>query len=132
MEKNIVLSRDDPNPWGDLPKKWELEEQLQAACFQWFWNTKPNERQMLFHVQQKARNRVEGARFKAIGVTAGVSDLVLITRAYDVVWIEMKLPEGKQSAEQKEFESKVTDRGYLYLIRRSLIGFQRTVNYLLT
>lgn len=112
--------------------QWQIEEELQAACTQWFWNTYPQHRRTLFHVQQKARNRMEGSRFKAIGVVPGPSDLVFITPNMGTVYIEMKLWNGKQSDEQIDFEEKVTARGQMYLIRRSLAAFQKTIKHLLS
>ena len=106
------------------------EEQLQAACYQWFWNTYVSERQMLFHVQQSAWNRVTGSRFKAIGVTKGVSDLILVLHGR-VVFIELKMDTGKQSDSQKEFEQKVKSRGHSYFICYSLQAFQNLIGSLL-
>ena len=52
------------------------EDQLQAQIFQYHWNNYPSERGLLFHVQQKARNAIEGAKFKALSLIAGFSNLV--------------------------------------------------------
>lgn len=106
------------------------EEQLQAACYQWFWNTYPDQRQMLFHVQQSAVNRITGSRFKAIGVTKGVSDLVWVLKGA-VVFIELKMPGGKQSDSQLEFEHKVVGRGHSYKVIYSLQEFQELVQRVL-
>lgn len=107
------------------------EETLQSKCFQWFWNDPRliDHRQMLFHVQQKAKNAIEGARFKAIGVVKGISDLVLILSGGRVVWIELKLPEGQQSKEQIDFQRKVEKRGHKYVIVRTLKEFQDLILY---
>lgn len=106
------------------------EEQLQAQCYQWFWNSYPDERQMLFHVQQSAQNRIQGSRFKAIGVTKGVSDLVLLIKG-QAIFIELKLEKGTQSPHQIEFESKVKERGFIYCMVRSIDEFKQLIkNYL--
>lgn len=133
MENTIAIPHPYPLYREDLyptEEQYQSEEQLQAACFQWFWNEYPSHRQMLFHVQQKARNRIEGSRFKAMGVVQGVSDLMLVILGR-VIFIEMKITKGDQSTEQVSFEYKLRDRGHVYLIRRSLQGFQETVKYLL-
>lgn len=53
------------------------EDRLQASCFQWFWNEYPKLRRTLFHVPNGGyRNAREGQRFKALGVVAGVPDLI--------------------------------------------------------
>lgn len=111
----------DINPL--LGKQYSTEEMMQAACFQWTWNSYPSKRKTLFHVQQKAMNRVEGARFKAIGVVRGISDMVLIVPG-TVVWIEMKLPSGKQSEDQIEFEELVTALGFKYYLVYSFEQFK--------
>lgn len=103
-----------------LPKS---EDQLQAECFQWHWNTYPNERGRLFHVNQKARNAIEGNRMKAMGVVPGVSDLIYLT-ATGPIFIEMKTETGTQSKEQKAFQAIVEGLGFRYVICRSLTEFQ--------
>lgn len=99
------------------------ESRLQSDCFTWFHNSFPSQRQMLFHVQNKARNAIEGNKFKAMGVVKGISDLILILPGR-VVFIELKTDTGTQSADQKLFEMKVKARGFEYLIMRSLEEFQ--------
>lgn len=94
----------------------EGELTLQSKCFQWHWNTFPTERQMLFHVQQKAKNAIEGSMFKAIGVVRGISDLVYILPNGKVAFIEMKFNKGTQRAEQITFQKKLKERGHIYLI----------------
>lgn len=100
------------------------EDQLQSTCFQWHWNNLPEERGMLFHVNQKARNKIEGNRFKAMGVVPGVSDMIYLRK---LTFIEMKTEDGKQSKEQKEFEILVTSLGYVYVICRSLEQFKKII-----
>lgn len=99
------------------------EDKLQSTCFTWHWNTYPAERRRLFHVNQKARNAIEGNRMKAMGVVPGVSDLIYLT-ASGPVFIEMKTETGVQSLEQKEFQALVESFGYQYIICRSLEQFQ--------
>jgi len=54
-----------------------------------------------------------------IGVVAGVSDLIYVTKD-KVYFIEIKTENGKQSEKQKIFENKIKSLGYIYLIVRSL------------
>ena|SRR6188768_3841472 len=100
------------------------EDQLQAECFQWHWNNFPNERGMLFHVNQKARNAIEGNRMKAIGVVPGVSDLIYLRGP---VFIEMKTEVGTQSDDQKRFEAIATRLGYKYVICRTFEQFKKII-----
>lgn len=99
------------------------EDQLQAACTQWFWNSFPLQRRMLFHVDNNSWNRVVGAKKKALGVVSGPSDLIFILCG-EVVFIEMKTPTGTQSDEQKDFQLKVSHRGHQYIIIRTLDQFK--------
>lgn len=105
----------------------QTEDNLQSTCFQWHWNNFPAERRKLFHVNQKARNAIEGNRMKAMGVVPGVSDLIYLSSA-GPVFIEMKSETGTQTKEQKEFETMVTAMGYKYFICRS---FEQFKNFLL-
>jgi len=101
------------------------EGALQAICFQWHWNTYPAERRMLFHVQNKAKNKIEGSRFKAMGVVKGVSDFVYIARSA-VHFIELKT-KTEQSDEQVEFETKVKARGHSYHVVRNFGEFKKLI-----
>lgn len=103
-----------------LPKS---EDQLQAECFQWHWNNFPKERGLLFHVNQKARNAIEGNRMKAMGVVPGVSDLIWLS-PLGIIFIEMKTEKGMQSDDQKRFQIQVENLGHKYIICRSFSQFQ--------
>jgi len=103
-----------------------LEEMLQSDCTQWFWNTYPSQRRMLFHVDNNSYNAVIGAKKKALGVVKGVSDLIFIVENR-VIFIEMKTPTGDQSAEQKDFQLKVEARGHEYVIIRTFTQFKSLV-----
>jgi hypothetical protein len=99
------------------------ELQLQAQIFQYHWNTRPSERGLLFHVNNKARNSIEGAKFKALGVIPGVSDLVYLKTEGKPVLIELKIEKGTQSEHQKKWQQLVLKAGYRYEICRSLEDF---------
>lgn len=72
------------------------------------------------------RDRISAAIMKGEGVTAGVADLFLMVpnEEFHGLWIEMKLPKGRQSPTQKEFEEIAIKHGYDYKIARSLEDFQ--------
>lgn len=101
------------------------EDQLQAQIFQWHWNNRPQERRLLFHVNNKARNKIEGAKFKAMGVVSGVSDLIYLKPGGIPIFIELKTETGTQSPDQKQWELQVRASGYHYVIVRSLEEFQK-------
>lgn len=92
------------------------ELQLQAKIFQHHWNYYPNERGLLFHVNGKAKNAIEGNKFKALGVIPGVSDLVYLKPGGKPIFLELKTENGKQSEAQKKWQEIVTKAGYDYRI----------------
>lgn len=102
------------------------EEQIQAACFQWHWNTYPTERGMLHHNNNNSVNRIAGNRVKALGVVAGVSDFELIVPGY-VIFIEMKTEFGKLSEDQQYFKERVIARGHIYIVIRSVDEFKNFI-----
>jgi hypothetical protein len=106
------------------------EQQLQAKCFLWFWNNHPEERRMLFHVDNNSSNSVVGNQKKALGVTKGVSDLIYILPWGKTVFLECKLPGGVQKPEQREFMVAIQQREHLYFIFRSLEEFQAIIKNL--
>jgi hypothetical protein len=104
------------------------ENQLQAQIFQFHWNNVKTERGLLFHVNNKARNSIEGAKFKAMGVIAGVSDLIYLKPGGLPILIELKIDKGSQSSEQKKWELLVRSAGYQYAICRSLEDFLKIIS----
>ena len=81
------------------------ESQIQAACFQWHWNTYPIERMRLFMNYNNPPNKIMGGQLKAQGMLAGVADMTYLLPSGCVAFIEFKNEIGKQGAEQKKFEA---------------------------
>lgn len=111
------------------------EANIQSAAYTWFWNTYPQYRGMLFAVTNqndaspllsKKDQQIMGARRKALGVYAGVSDLVcLLPRGkYHGLMLECKTAVGRQSDVQKQWEQLVTTFGYCYRIFHSIEEFK--------
>jgi len=98
------------------------EESFQQACIQWFNMQYPKYNKCLFHVQQKARNSIEGAKFKKSGVVSGVSDLILVANS-GVYFIELKTKTGKQSREQASFQKQMEEMGQNYVVIRDIYHF---------
>jgi hypothetical protein len=82
---------------------------------------------MLHHNDNNSYNRIIGARKKALGVVAGLSDMELICDYGIVLFIEMKIPGGVQSSEQKDFERKVVERGHIYVVIFNFEQFKNTI-----
>ena len=110
----------------------QRESCLQAQCYAWCWNEHPETRRLLFHVENERSNgdKVDGARRKAMGLVAGVSDLILLIPRgpYHGLMIEMKTEDGYQREEQKTWQALVEAQGYKYVICRSLTDFQQVIN----
>ncbi len=112
------------------------EHRLQTACVQWFRLQYPKIGRLLIAPPNGgARNKVEGAKKKAEGMTSGVADLVLFKKnsIYGTLCIEMKTRTGRQSASQKEWQKLVQANGQKYVVCRSLDEFVREIkDYLST
>lgn len=85
---------------------------------------------MLFHVNNKAKDKIEGNKMKAKGTVRGVSDFILV--GYDRTdFIEMKLPGETQTPEQIEFQQQVEKRGHKYHICYSFDQFKILIGILI-
>lgn len=103
------------------------EQQLQAHCFTWHWNNRPNERGLLYMNHNNPRDARHGMQLKAMGLVAGVSDMTYLSKS-GVIFLEFKTPDGKQTARQKEWQSTVEQAGYRYTIVRSFEDFTKSLD----
>ena len=104
------------------------ESALQAMCFQWHWNTYPNQRGLLHANNNNSENAIKGSLNKAIGVVQGVADMEYNINGH-TVFIEMKTVNGTQSKAQKAFQSVVVSHGFPYHIVRSFEEFKTLINH---
>lgn len=112
-------------------------EQLIAKCTQWFWNEFPEERRMLFAVNNnvssglsKQQQIIEGNKNKAKGVVAGVFDLVYIGFDGRHAYLDAKVGNDKLSKEQIDFSEKLNDRGVFNTTFSSFEEFCEIINTL--
>lgn len=116
-----------------LPPKHRKQEEskLQAECFKWCWNEHPETRRLLFHIENERANgnKIDGARRVAMGLVAGVSDLILLMPrgVFHGLCIEMKTLTGTQRERQKEWQFLVEKQGYKYCLCRSFAQFQQII-----
>lgn len=103
------------------------EKRLQQECFTWFHNNFPALRGSLWMNHNQAVNRKQGAILKAMGMVAGVSDLLWINKGH-LHGIELKTPEGRQSDVQKRWSEALTTAGGSYHIIRTLEEFKQLIN----
>lgn len=130
-----------PTPEQPKPRKSHAmpEAVIQKECFVWFWNTYPQYRRLLFHVENEAtvtgyetqtQRKIRGARRKMMGVVEGVSDMVglIPNKRYHGICVEFKTSTGRQSPAQVLWQGKVEAEGYYYFVPRSLDDFKREIN----
>lgn len=114
-------------------QKYDDEEhRIQCSCVKWFNLKYPKLKGRLFSVPNGGRrDTVTGGKLKAEGVTAGVSDLILLksNRDYGALLIEMKKKGGYQSPSQKQWQKMICEnREYKYVVCHSLDDFIREVD----
>lgn len=123
----IIETPEKPNS----KKRRQTEARLQSQCFQWCWNEHPETRYLLFHVENERTdaNVIDGARRRAMGLIAGVSDLILLMArgGYHGLLIEMKTEIGYQSKAQKEWQARVERQGYKYIVCRTFEQFKQII-----
>lgn len=107
----------------------ETEARLQADCFQWFHAAFPHLRGLLYHVPNGgSRNPIEAAKFKAMGVVAGIPDIEFHYRA-KTYFFEFKNGSGKGrlSEEQKRVHAILEVHGFELWLVTSRDFFQQTI-----
>ena len=129
MTLDELLARS--NAGARRKKPDDAEHRTQVSCVRWFNLKYPHLRGRLFAVPNGGRrDAVTGAKLKAEGVVAGVSDLILLksTHRFGALLIEMKTPKGRQSEHQRWWQSVICDKDeYKYVVCRSLDDFIREV-----
>jgi len=102
------------------------EHNIQASCIKWFRWQHPN--CLIFAVpNERKQSIIKGVRMKAIGLTAGVPDLVILIKGR-MFFVEMKAPKGKLSENQKEIHKRLTELEYCVYTCYSLDEFIKVVN----
>jgi len=103
------------------------EQQLQAHCFIWHWNARPEERGLLYMNHNNPRDARQGAQLKVMGMISGVADMTYLSKS-GVIFLEFKATKGVQSAKQKWWQSQVKAAGYRYYIIKSFEDFVKSIN----
>src|SRR5574343_1179476 len=99
-------------------KRSQPEAVLQKSIATFLRYSKPN--LLWFHVPNGGkRNAIEGAKFKAMGVLAGVAD-ILIFKDCKFYAIELKAGKGSQSDAQQDFMNNWIKEGGEYELCRSI------------
>ena len=106
------------------------EHQLQALCFTWHWNNRPEERGLLYMNHNNPRDARHGASLKVMGLVAGVADMTYIhPDGSGITFLEFKAERGKQSASQVWWQSTVERANCKYMIIKSFEDFTKSLAY---
>lgn len=99
-----------------MAKKY-LEDKLQLAIAAYLYDLEEHTDEFYFyHIpNQGIRTKRTGAKFKRMGMRAGVSDIIIHTKN-KTLCIELKTQDGKQSKSQKAFQQKMESLGIAYHI----------------
>ena len=104
------------------------ESELQQLCYTWFIRQYRAEEGRLWMQYNNPRSMQSGSYLKKQGMVSGVSDLAFIRLDGTMVFIELKIPKGKQSDNQKWWQSVVERCNSSYYIVRTLEEFQELIN----
>lgn len=98
-------------------KPRHIESEIQQSVVQWFRMKYPN--YIIAAVPNGGfRNAREAAIMQREGVLAGFADLIIISKQH-ILFLELKTPIGVLSKRQKEFQEKVNNLGFQYVVCRS-------------
>ena len=102
----------------------QTEARIQSDCFQWFYNTFPALRGLMYHVNNGGQmTGAKGNKLKAMGVVAGVPDLEFHfwKRTF---FLECKTPNGTISKDQVKIHNVLDEHGFRVFVFRSKKEFQ--------
>lgn len=111
-----------------------IESHLQRTCVSWFRLQYPAIGKLLFAVPNGGgRSRTEAAIMKAEGVTAGVTDLILLIGrgGFNALCIEMKTTakESKLTLPQAEWQALAAQQGSCCITCRTFEEFQSKIRW---
>ena len=111
------------------------ELKFQEACWRWYHNSYGRfdhygrlfrvKNELDAHANAQSRQR-QLAENRGTGIVPGVADFGFIIDV-NMVWIELKLPNGVQSQEQKVWQQLVLRSGMLYFVVRTMDEFQQII-----
>ena len=105
------------------------EDDLQTSCMQWLQYAHPDV--LAFHVPNGGnRSAREGAKFKRMGVLAGVPDILIITPkgGFNGFAVELKVKGGKVSELQNKCLKRFEACNFKILVCWSFDEFEFEVN----
>lgn len=112
-----------------------IESKLQMGCVLWFRYAYPQYNLNLFSVPNGGyRTKTTAVTMQREGVISGVSDLLLLlpSKEYSGLCLEIKIKPNKQSINQKNWEEHITKFGYKYQLIYTLEQFQDEITRYIT
>lgn len=103
------------------------EDYIQNQCFIYFHNRYRNVG-LFVSIPNDESNPVQSRRKSLTGRYKGAADVVIVLNGGRVLWVEFKLPTGRQSDSQKDFEKRITEFGHKYYVCRSIEAFKDICN----
>lgn len=107
-----------------------LEDRFQADLILHAWNKYPQTRGLICYNLNNSKNSIDGAKNKAKGLIKGRADLTFYWRG-KAYFFELKVENGSQSPDQKEWENLVRSHGFIYLVVKSIEYFDCMLNLIL-
>lgn len=98
------------------------EAQLQRAVASYLSLVLPNS-VMWSAIGHGGGGKIRGAQLKGMGLRRGLADFYIAwytINGQKTLWIELKSKDGRQSDEQKQFQTCVENIGHSYIICRSI------------
>jgi hypothetical protein len=100
------------------------EAREQAGIVEWVRTVAPN--LIVFHPANGGwRSKAEAARFRWLGVLAGIPDLCIVGRDGAVWFIEVKAEGGSLSEAQREMRDRLVAMRIPYIVARSIDDVRR-------
>lgn len=105
--------------WRESSKREHPEDNLQRAVVQHLRLLAPNA--IWYHPNNSpAVSKRTAARYKALGVVAGIPDICVVLEDGSAAFLELKSDKGRLSPAQLEFQTKCLARGIPHYVAYSL------------
>ena len=107
------------------------EDWHQQQAVMWFRNQfsliNSNPFYEILSIPNDGKDKKEQTRKKNTGLRPGASDLIIVLPKKQVLWVEMKTPDGHQEPDQKKFQKRVEKLGHDYLLCFGFDDFKEKV-----
>jgi len=103
------------------------EDQLQAKCYQWFWNNFPELRRTMWAVPNGGiRNKITAMKMKATGLLSGVHDIHFVHDG-TLHSIELKVGKNQLTESQVKYAQAIMQQGAKCHVVRTFEEFEELI-----